>query len=93
MHAVLVDVVASGRLPGAALAVIDRAVDEAARRAEAGRDLTRCEASGKLRHESEIAARRFARLIHRRGRQVASRPYPCEGCGGWHLATVRRRAA
>lgn len=90
----LVDVVTSGRLAGPELDAIDRAVYLAARRGGDVADDGRGCVTGKLRHESEIAARRFARTIHWHGRPVSSRVYPCEQCGGWHLTTTRRwRAA
>lgn len=94
----LVDVVVSGRFTGPGIDVLDRAVFLAARLAgdvdEAS--LERCSSTDKVRHATEVEAKRFAVATRsrRRGRArgVTPRAYRCELCGGWHLTTRARRA-
>lgn len=88
----VVDEVTTGRIAGPGLDVVDRAVFLAAQ--HAGDELEpieqRCEATGKLTHASEAAARRFAYAFTGRGHVKKGRPYLCALCGGWHLTTGRR---
>jgi hypothetical protein len=53
----------------------------------------RCTRYGnKLRYSTREAAENVLRQIARSGspKQAASRAYPCDVCGGWHVTSKRR---
>jgi hypothetical protein len=48
----------------------------------------RASCESKERYASEAEARSIALMNAPRGRPAATRPYPCDICGGWHLTSA-----